>query len=98
MATAQRQRVLADLRERVRHEKADGLGRERRREGAALVTPGPALADEQPLPEERAKDADGRWRAAVVLVIVDQDAANGTRGIQEKPGLTEEAALEDALF
>ena len=72
--------------------------RQRRRDGATLVAPVLALAEQQALAGDRAQDADRGRRAAVVRMIVDQHAMDRVRRIEQHLAAAQEAADQDILL
>ncbi len=75
--------------------RARGKGRG---QGAALLPPILAPAQQQPLAEQRAQDADAGGGAAVIRRIVDQDMLDAGGPAHDDLPATEDAAKDDVLL
>jgi hypothetical protein len=82
----------------VRDQGAHRAGRERRRQGAALMFPGAAFGDQQSLAEHRPQHADRGRGADIVFIIVDQHMPDRLRRVQDKAVAAEKTGLDDVLF
>ena len=88
-----RQRGVGDL-DDVARQHRDDARRERRRDGAALVAPFVALAQEQTFAGDRPQDADGGAGAPVVLDVVHQHAVDRVGRIEQEAFAAEEGLLQ----
>jgi hypothetical protein len=85
-------------RQHVRHQHRHRARRKRRRQRAALMLPGLPRREQQPfLAEDRPQHTEADMGAAVVFVIVDQDALDRLRRVDGEAVAAKKAALDDVF-
>ena len=73
-------------------------GGEGRRQDAALVAPGGALADQQAVAQQRAQDAQRPGGARVGALVVDEHPADRLGLVEDEAGAAQEPAAGDGLL
>ena len=91
-----RQRDVGDLDDVARQHRDDPRG-ERRRDGAALVAPFVALAEEQAFAGDRPQDADGGAGAPIILDVVHQHMVDCVGRIEQEALAPEKGLLQHVL-
>jgi hypothetical protein len=86
--------ALATWRARHRHD----ARRERGRDGPALVSPILAFAQQQPVANDWAEDADAGGRARIIACVLDQDPMDRLRCVEQEALAAETGDGQHVLF